>query len=192
MQVAADAGQVLHDRDAELRQLFGRSGTPSMDQYEYRIYAKTASLFQAATESTGHLLGFEGPSLDALTDFGRELGMAFQIADDLLDFTGDPEVMGKPVGSDLRSGQVTLPALLHLGDRPEAAPWLRGAAAAPTGEALDRLVEAVRSDSAALEATRAVAGERCARALAALDELPPGRARDDLARIADYVVARNL
>jgi geranylgeranyl pyrophosphate synthase len=178
--------------DGELRQLFGRAGAPSAEQYEYRIYAKTASLFEAATESAGHLIRAGGAQIEALTQFGRELGMAFQIADDLLDFVGDPQILGKPVGSDLRSGQVTLPALLYLDQRPDAAPRLRGAVAAPSVEDIDRLVAAVRADSAVLEATRAAADQRRASALAALEAFPPSVARDELARIADYVVARNV
>jgi geranylgeranyl pyrophosphate synthase len=177
--------------DGELRQLFGRSGSPSVEQYEYRIYAKTASLFQAATESAGHLIDADLDQVAALASFGRELGMAFQIADDLLDFTGDPKVLGKPVGSDLRSGQVTLPAILYLRARPEEAPWLHGGGM-PGPADLEALVAAVSTDQECLEATRAAAGRRRALALAALQELPRSRARDELARIADYVVARNV
>jgi len=176
--------------DGELRQLFGRSGAPTLEQYEYRIYAKTASLFEAAAESAGHLMAMPPSQIEALARFGRELGVAFQLADDLLDFTGDPDLLGKPVGSDLRSGQVTLPALLHLRAHPEAAAWLRGDDE-PGAAAVTRLIDAVRADSEALAAARAAALQRRERALDALRELPASPARDELARIADYVVARD-
>lgn len=177
--------------DGELRQLFGRSGMPTLEQYEYRIYAKTASLFEAAAESAGHLLGAPPEGIEALAQYGRETGVAFQIADDILDFTGDPAVLGKPVGSDLRSGQVTLPALLHLTERSDTVPWLAGGEAEPGPGEVEALIQAVREDRAALSAARAVAMQHRRAAITALDALPDGPARDDLARIAEYVVGRD-
>ena len=112
--------------EGELRQLAGRKGIPTREEYDFRIYSKTASLFEAATECAGILLGFPAEGVSALATYGREVGNAFQVVDDLLDFTGDAERLGKSVGSDLRSGQVTLPVMLYLAHHPAAAPWATG------------------------------------------------------------------
>jgi geranylgeranyl pyrophosphate synthase len=177
--------------EGELRQLIGRTGIPDRSEYEFRIYAKTASLFEAATESAAELMAVSRAKVEALSSFGRELGTAFQIADDILDFVGDGARLGKPIGNDLRSGQVTLPAMLHLEADPAAAPWLTGERDPETGE-VDRLVTAVRDDRRAIAEARAVAIARRDRALEALSGFPPGPARDDLERIAVYAVERNL
>jgi geranylgeranyl pyrophosphate synthase len=173
----------------ELRQLFGRAGVPTREEYEFRIYAKTASLFEAATEAAGVLALGEEADVAALARYGRDLGMAFQIVDDILDFTGDAERLGKPVGSDLRAGTVTLPVLLHLEANPVAARWLTDGAA---DGAVEELIQAVRADERALAGARREAIGRRDAAVAALDAIPRGGARDELARIAEYAVARDF
>jgi len=84
------------------------------DIYQDRIYRKTASLFCTASES-GAVLG-EAPEneVEALRDYGYNIGMAFQVRDDLLDFQGDPSNLGKPVGSDLLNGVLTLPTIMLM------------------------------------------------------------------------------
>ncbi|MFN2114180.1 MAG: polyprenyl synthetase family protein [Anaerolineae bacterium] len=176
--------------DGELRQLLGRSGVPTMDEYQNRIYSKTASLFEAATESSGHLLAASDGEIAALAEFGRELGNAFQIIDDILDFTGDEALLGKPVGNDLRSGTVTLPAMLHLTANPGAAPWLEGSETDHTPYQVDELVQAVRGDAAALSASRDAARRSAERAVQALDALAGSPARDSLAGFAEYALDR--
>ena len=175
--------------DGELRQLFGREGIPTLAEYEHRIYAKTASLFEASTEAAGILALTDPDQVQALATYGRELGLAFQIVDDILDFTGDAARLGKPVGSDLRTGTVTLPALLHLEAYPEAAAWL--GPEADGHRQVDRLVAAVQADAAALEGSWQAARQRLERAVAALEGLPAGEARDDLDRLARYAVERD-
>ncbi len=173
----------------ELRQLFGRTGVPTREEYEYRIYAKTGSLFEAAAEAAGVLTVGDDAPVHALAHYGRELGMAFQIVDDILDFTGDEARLGKPVGSDLRAGTVTLPVLLHLASNPQAASWLDNRAS--EGEEIERLVGSVRGNKAALDAAHRAAQTRVDGAIAAIEALPASGARDYLARIARYVVERD-
>jgi len=175
--------------DGELRQLFGRRGVPTIEEYEYRIYAKTAALFEAATEGGAVLAGLPEPQVQALLVFGRELGIAFQIVDDALDFSGDPDRLGKPVGHDLRDGTVTLPVLLYLEGHPEAAAWLGGNGADAAAD-VERLIEAVRVGPT-VAASLAVARERVTRAVEALEVVPTSPARADLARLAWYVVERD-
>lgn len=177
----------------ELRQLFGRRGLPTEDEYRARIYGKTASLFEGATEATAVLLRLPEAQVAALAGYGRWVGTAFQIVDDVLDFTGDPERLGKPVGGDLRSGQVTLPAMLHLARRPDAAPWLaEPGGGEPDAAAVGALVDAIRADRDAIAGARAAARAAVDEAVAQLGALPAGAARDDLAAVAALAIARDL
>lgn len=94
----------------ELNQIFDRFNyEQEKESYYNRIYAKTASLFCAATEPAGVLSGVSDEFVKQLHGFGYNLGMAFQIVDDILDFTGDDSTLGKPAGSDMRQGSLTLP-----------------------------------------------------------------------------------
>jgi geranylgeranyl pyrophosphate synthase len=96
--------------DGELRQLLARYNyTQEKAGYYERIYAKTASLFCAATEGAAVLTNLPATAIQQLHDFGYNFGMAFQIMDDILDFTGNEASLGKPAGSDLRQGTLTLP-----------------------------------------------------------------------------------
>jgi geranylgeranyl pyrophosphate synthase len=87
--------------------------------YYQRIYAKTASLFAAATEAAAILAGLVEAEVQAMRAYGHNLGMAFQIMDDILDFTGSDATLGKPAGSDLRGGTMTLPFFYFLQAHPD-------------------------------------------------------------------------
>ncbi len=105
--------------DGELRQLQARHNyNQPKDDYNHRIYAKTASLFCAATEGAAILSGLGDSDVKRLHDFGYNFGMAFQIVDDILDFTESEETLGKPAGSDLRQGTLTLPFFHYLRTHP--------------------------------------------------------------------------
>ncbi|MEX2598855.1 MAG: polyprenyl synthetase family protein, partial [Dehalococcoidia bacterium] len=91
----------------------------SIHDYNTRIYNKTASLFCTAAESGGVLSGAPEAECRALKDYGYNIGMAFQIMDDVLDFMGTEEEMGKPVGNDLLQGTLTLPTLLFIQRHPD-------------------------------------------------------------------------
>ncbi|MDE2765602.1 MAG: polyprenyl synthetase family protein, partial [Chloroflexota bacterium] len=86
--------------------------TQTLDDYANRIYSKTASLFSTAAEAGGVLGGADTAASDALRRYGRGIGMAYQVMDDVLDFLGTEEELGKPVGADLLQGTLTLPTLL--------------------------------------------------------------------------------
>jgi geranylgeranyl pyrophosphate synthase len=117
--------------------------------------------------------------------FGCHLGMAFQISDDILDFIGDPARVGKPVGSDLRQGVMTLPALYYF----EAHPALRPAGERAEGPALERLIAAVRSNGAIARALQK-AQDFVSSALGILAGFPPGAERAALAALAASIVQR--
>lgn len=104
--------------NGELTQLFSARGVINRKNYYERIYAKTASLFEMSTLAAA-MIGTEDEDVRlAMKTFGYETGMAFQIMDDVLDFTGEQATIGKPVGSDLLNGLVTLPAIYYAESHP--------------------------------------------------------------------------
>ncbi|NMB54357.1 MAG: polyprenyl synthetase family protein [Leptolinea sp.] len=105
--------------NGEISQMFSPRCKPGIDEYYKRIYAKTASLFETSATATGIISEAGQDIIQSLSLFGREIGMAFQIADDILDFTGDESILGKPIGSDLRQGLITLPTELFFEANPD-------------------------------------------------------------------------
>jgi geranylgeranyl pyrophosphate synthase len=189
----------------ELRQIFDRHDLPRLDseaaweaalaRYDERIHAKTASLFAAATESAAVLGGASPAEEVALRDYGLFLGMGFQIIDDLLDFQGNQELLGKPVGSDLREGIVTLPVLHYLRSHPgdeELAAVVRGDGdEAVNAQSVYKVITAIR-ESGAMELAMQRARDFIVRSQAALTALPAGEARDTLHALAEYTVSRKM
>lgn len=179
--------------DGELRQLFaiGNWRQPR-DAYYQRIYGKTAALFAAATESAAVLGSAPAAEVDALRDYGYKVGMAFQIMDDILDFVGDASTVGKPVGSDLRQGTVTLPVFHFLQDNPEALAVMEATSNGHAGaDSLGDLIADIRR-SPAIETTRLEAVQFVADAKALLAGWPDTIYRQALEQVADYVVARTF
>ncbi len=174
----------------EIRRALAASGGGGREAYYRNIEAKTATLFAAAAEMAGLLAGAAPPQIAALRRFGRELGMAYQIVDDVLDFTGDEAQLGKPAGGDLRQGVVTLPALYYLEEAAGDDTSVRDVLAGRQGEEqVQAALEAVRDSGAieeAMEEARAYV-RRSQEALAALPDHPARRALHDL---AGYVVER--
>jgi geranylgeranyl pyrophosphate synthase len=104
--------------NGEVTQLFSKRGRSSMEEYFQKIYSKTASLFELACIAPVYMNNKNKEDIVYLGDFGINIGMAFQIVDDILDYTGDQARVGKPIVSDLRQGLVTLPALFYLEEHP--------------------------------------------------------------------------
>ncbi|QYX56373.1 polyprenyl synthetase family protein [Roseovarius sp. SCSIO 43702] len=156
------------------------------------VRGKTAALFSAATEAGGVIAGAEDDVTRALFDYGDALGVAFQIADDLLDFQGDSAVTGKNVGDDFRERKLTLPLIKAIAraDDEERAFWRRTIEKGRQEEGdLDHAI-ALLDRHRALEATREDAHGWVAKAHDALRRLPEHPVRGLLADLADYVVAR--
>lgn len=177
--------------DGELRQIFGTgSRLPTREDYYRRIYSKTASLFAASTEAGGVLSGAPEHQVQALRQYGHNLGMAFQITDDVLDFIGDERELGKPVGSDLWQGTITLPVLYFLAEHPQDEVLSRVLGSKERGaEEIRRVVARVR-DSQAIAASLAEAGAFVVRAQEALQTLPANVYRQAMHDLADFVVER--
>jgi octaprenyl-diphosphate synthase len=175
----------------EMRQLEAHDKLAySEEQYDQLIRAKTASLLSGACE-VGAL---QGPAAyrEALARFGMQLGMAFQIADDLLDYTEAEAVTGKPSGLDLREHKVTLPLIAALGAMPPADRRLVGELMAAPEPADALVAQVVRCVAAAggLDYARRRALELAQQAEAELDILPPSSARDALRDSIAYAVER--
>ena len=173
----------------ELRQIFNSRGRlPTREEYDQRIYSKTASLFAASTEAGAVLSGALEPEVQALREYGRTLGMAFQIVDDVLDFVGDERELGKPVGSDLRQGIVTLPALYFHEMHPSDDALMK-ALDDPSEEEVRTVVAAIK-ESGAVELALDEARTFAQRSQESLQILPHNEYRQAMLDLADYVVAR--
>jgi len=161
-----------------------------IQNYLWRIGGKTAALFANATEGGAMLAGCSEAEVEALRAYGYNVGMAFQIVDDILDFTGDEAEMGKPVGSDLIEGTITLPALLLLERHPQDNP-IKKFFTAKRGreEHLRSAIEIVRT-SGAVDESMDMAREYVRRANAAITGLPSGDGKRSLMEIGEYILAR--
>jgi len=178
--------------DGEITQLFDGPGLADRQAYYHRIYAKTASMFQLATEAAARLSPVTEEVVAALRHYGHDLGMAYQIVDDILDFTGDQVRLGKPVGSDLRRGLITMPTLCYLEMYPDDADLQAVMAGRlPSEERMDALIGRIRGSEAI--AVAAEDARRFARqATAHLADLPAGPQRAALEALADYIVERDF
>lgn len=176
----------------ELRQMWAQwDWARAREDYMNRIFGKTAALFAAACEAGAVLGGASEVVVQALREYGRLLGLAFQIVDDVLDYVGDETNMGKPVGSDLKGGNITLPLILYVeqyaDDRWPAA-RLDGHRRLSEEEVQEIVAHVVASGAieASLQEARRLADE----AKAVLRHVPPGPLTDVLLDLADYVVRR--
>jgi len=158
------------------------------------IRAKTAALFAAATEVGGAMAGASAERVEGLRVYGDCLGIAFQLADDALDYAGEAGATGKDKGDDFREGKVTAPVLHAYAaarDDEERAFWKRVIEANDQGEGdLARATDLMRRDRA-VERTLEDARAYGDRAKAALDVFDPSPLRDDLRGLVDYVVDRD-
>jgi len=159
------------------------------ESYFRRIANKTASLFAMATESGGIVSGAPEQAVQALRSYGQNLGVAFQIVDDILDFTADEEELGKPVASDLAQGNLTLPAILLKEQRPDDNPIRDIFENRRKEEGLARAIEMIRGSTIISECYRA-ADSLTAKACQTLDTFPECACRRSLFDLAQYVVQR--
>ncbi|WP_184200902.1 polyprenyl synthetase family protein [Polymorphobacter multimanifer] len=179
--------------EGEVAQLTAqREVETSEDRYLEIITAKTAALFSAACQISG-VVAERGPDVEnALESYGRNLGIAFQLVDDAIDFVSDADTMGKDVGDDFRDGKVTLPIILAYarGSEDERQFWrdaMRGKRVGP-----EDLIEAQRllGTSNAISDTMARARHYGARAMDALSGFPNGPARRALTETVEFAIAR--
>jgi octaprenyl-diphosphate synthase len=174
----------------ELSQIFSAfSLEQTYEQYIQRISYKTAALFSLATESGSVLSQAPEESITVLKDYGHNIGIAFQIVDDILDFIGTEEELGKPVGSDLAQGTLTLPAMLLLERYPEDNPVKKLFQNPDEHENVKLAVEVIRNSSIS-EECYAIASDYCTKACHSLDLLPDSPSRQTLIELANFVINR--
>ncbi len=178
--------------NGELTQMFTSRGLVNRENYYKRIYAKTASLFEMTSRAAAMVSPADEAVIESMRVFGYEVGMAFQIVDDILDFTGDQNAVGKPLGSDLLNGLVTLPAIYYA----EANPDDPNIQSLPNGgwtntEHMTRLVEDIRTSDASKQAMLEAEGH-VYRALTCLHSMPACAERDALENLARYIVDRKV
>ncbi|WP_246032918.1 polyprenyl synthetase family protein [Falsirhodobacter xinxiangensis] len=156
------------------------------------VRGKTAALFSAATEVGGMIAGASDAQVTGLRDYGDALGIAFQIVDDLLDYGGSADAIGKNVGDDFRERKLTLPVIKAVAkaDADERAFWTRTIAKGDQHDGDLAQAQAIMARHGAMEAARADALAWAGRAKDALSPLPDHVLRDLLGDLADYVVAR--
>jgi geranylgeranyl pyrophosphate synthase len=164
----------------------------SRENYYKRIYAKTASLIEMTTRTAAMISPVDESVVESMRVYGYNLGMAFQIVDDVLDFTGEQAEVGKPVGSDLLQGLVTLPAIYYAEahpDDPDVICLTSGCYS--EHERMERLVLAVGKSSGAKKSLEE-AQEYIKKALRPLAGMPDRVERQALHDLARYTVTRKI
>ena len=189
MQVLADATNVI--AEGEVQQLMNTHDA-SLDEAGYLnvIRSKTAKLFEASARLAAILAGSTPEIEQACADYGKALGTAFQVIDDVLDYDGDTQEMGKNLGDDLREGKMTLPVIwaLRLG-QPEEQALIRQAIEQGDTTHLDTIAGVIRR-TGALERARAAAEAEAQRAIDAASGLAPNRYQQGLLQLAADLLTR--
>lgn len=189
MQILADATNVI--AEGEVLQLMNcHNPDISVEDYLQVVRFKTAKLFEASAR-LGAILGGASPEIETgLANYGMHLGTAFQIIDDVLDYSGKEDEIGKQLGDDLAEGKPTLP-LIHVMKAGTPAQSLMVKAALDQGgrEAFPEVIEAVNA-TGALDAAAMVAEEEVSQAIQALNPLPDSQYREALLQLARFAVTR--
>jgi octaprenyl-diphosphate synthase len=189
MQILSDATNVI--AEGEVLQLLNMHDPDvSEEAYLKVIRSKTAKLFEAAAELGALVAGANNEQIAAAGEYGRSLGTAFQLIDDVLDYAGDASEIGKNVGDDLREGKPTLP-LIYLMEHgtEEQRQLVRSCIETGDEQHFDAVLSAITA-SGALDYTRRAAEAQADRATAALAGMPAGRHKDSLLQLARFAVDR--
>ncbi len=190
LDILARAASVI--AEGEVMQLAAANDADTTrERYMEIIAAKTAALFAAAAKAGAVAAGRPGAEATALESFGRELGLAFQLVDDALDYSGRAEAMGKNSGDDFREGKVTLPVVFarDFGDEEERGFWRRVMSGERGDDDFQQAKTLIRRHDA-INLTLEAAREHTARARAALSGLPANAYREALSDLTDFVVKR--
>ena len=189
MQVLADATNVI--AEGEVLQLMNMHNA-ALDEAGYLqvIRSKTAKLFEASARVGAILAGSSTDIETACADYGQALGTAFQVIDDVLDYTGDASVMGKTLGDDLREGKTTLPLIAAMQRGTASQRDIIRTAIETGGVAmLDQVLDIVKT-TGALDVARLAATQEAQRAIAAARQLPPGPHTECLIQLATQLLER--
>ncbi|WP_138496899.1 solanesyl diphosphate synthase [Nostoc sp. PA-18-2419] len=159
----------------------------SIETYLQKSYYKTASLIANSSKAAGLLSEVSRETVEHLYSYGRHLGIAFQIVDDILDFTSTADTLGKPVGSDLKSGHLTAPVLFALVEKPYLEVLIKRQFA-QEGDLEQAL--ALIQDSQGIQQAQELAADQTKLAIEHIAVLPPSESKQALINIADYALSR--
>lgn len=189
LEVVKLLSQVIMDlAEGEIQQGLNRfASNLSIEAYLEKSYYKTASLLANSSKAAAVLSEVSSHLTESLYGYGRHVGLAFQIVDDILDFTGSTNELGKPAGSDLKSGNLTAPVLYALEEKPYLEVLIEREFAQP-GDLEQALV--LVKDSQGIERSRDLARQHARMALDCLTDLPPSSSRQALIKLTDYVLSR--
>lgn len=189
LEVVKLLSQVIMDMaEGEIQQGLNRFDTElSMEAYLEKSYYKTASLIANSAKAAGLLSDVSPEMTENLYHYGRHIGLAFQIVDDIFDFTGSAEALGKPAGSDLISGNLTAPVLFALKEQPFLETLIEREFN-QDGD-IDQAI-ALILNSKGIERSRELAAHHAQSAVQCLADLPPSESRQALIEMADYVLSR--
>lgn len=190
MQIMADATNVI--AEGEVLQLLNMHDPDvTEERYLQVIRSKTAKLFEAAAEVGALIAGANDEQISAAGEYGRSIGTAFQLIDDVLDYSGNAEDIGKNVGDDLREGKPTLPLIYLMKNGTDADKELVRSCIEQGDESqFDRILSAITS-SGALDYTRQEAIQAAERAAAAVATLPASPYKEALLTLSQFAVHRN-
>jgi all-trans-nonaprenyl-diphosphate synthase len=189
LEVVKLLSEVIKDMaEGEIQQGLNRFVTSTtIEEYLEKTYNKTASLIANSAKSAGLLSGVSPDIAANLYRYGRHIGLAFQIVDDILDFTGSTEALGKPAGSDLISGNLTIPVLYALEEKPYLEVLIEREFAQP--DDLDQAL-ALINESQGIERSRELAAHHAQLAVQNIAQLKPSESSKALIDLADYVLSR--
>ncbi|QMS90041.1 solanesyl diphosphate synthase [Nostoc edaphicum CCNP1411] len=159
----------------------------SIETYIEKSYYKTASLIANSSKAAGLLSEVSRETVEHLYSYGRHFGIAFQIVDDILDFTSTTDTLGKPVGSDLKSGNLTAPVLFALAEKPSLEVLIEREFAQE--DDLEQALALIQ-DSQGIQQARELAAHHAKLAIEHLAVLPPSESHQALINIAEYTLSR--
>lgn len=190
MRVLSDTTNTI--AEGEVQQLLN-AGNPDVAEERYLevIYKKTAILFEAATQTGSILAKADQATEKRFADYGRHLGMAFQLQDDVLDYLGDADELGKNIGDDLTEGKPTLPLIFGMREgNQESDICIRNAIINKDGSQISRVVDAVKL-SGGLEYTQQLAKREAELAEKALEPLEDSTYKQALLDLAKFAITRS-
>jgi all-trans-nonaprenyl-diphosphate synthase len=189
LQVVKLLSEVIKDfAEGEIQQGLSSFDTDvSLESYLEKSYYKTASLIANSAKAAGVLSDVSPELQEDLYQFGRGVGLAFQVVDDILDFTGTTDALGKPAGSDLKSGNLTAPVLFAMEEKPYLQVLIERELTEP-----DDLEEAIAliNNSQGIARSRSLAESFSAQALRHLEKLPSSPSKQALEELTDYIIKR--
>jgi all-trans-nonaprenyl-diphosphate synthase len=179
---------IMNLAEGEIQQGISQfDSTLSVEAYLEKSYYKTASLIANSSKAAGILSSVSAEMAKHLYGYGRHIGLAFQVVDDILDFTGSTDTLGKPAGSDLKSGNLTAPALYALEEKPYLEVLIQREFA--EDDDLEQAIALIK-DSGGIDRARELAAHHAQIAVDHLSDLPNSDSKQALVELADYVLSR--